>query len=157
MPRPGAVRWSRRTGGLGVRRPVSTLGGEQAAEVAVALGVVGGAVVPEAPDDSEPGAAEDADCVWVVAAAGDRVGVDLFRRGVVVAAAVGEDADGVAECFVAGPAEAGDFVLAGLDRDGALAGAGFGPVVGVVAVALVADLGDQRGIGDDRFGVTEEG
>ncbi len=77
----------------------------------MAVGLVGGVVVPEAPDDAQPGAAEDADRVRVVAAAGDRVGVDLLCPGVVLAAAVGEDAEGVAQRFVAGPAEAGDLFL----------------------------------------------
>ena len=41
-----------------MRRPVSTLGCEEAVEVVVSVGVVGDVVLPDAPDDSEPGAAE---------------------------------------------------------------------------------------------------
>jgi hypothetical protein len=124
----------------GVRRPVSTLGGAETVEAAVLGGVVGGVVLPDAPDDAEPGAAEDAECVGVVFAAGDRVGVDLLCPGVVLAAAVGEDADGAAEVFVAGPAEAGDLFLAGLDGDGALAGERLERGAGGVAFSTVAGL-----------------
>src|SRR3990172_8591618 len=74
-------RWSRRA----VRRPVSTLGREEAVEVAVAGGVVGGAVLPYAPDDAQPGATEDADRVRVVVAAGEGALVDVFGPGVVFA------------------------------------------------------------------------
>jgi hypothetical protein len=139
-----------------MRRPVSTPGGEETVEAAVAMGVVGGFVLPDAPDDAEPGAAEDAECVRVVFAADDRVGVDLLGPGVVPAAAVGEDADGAAELLVAGPAEAADFLLAGFDGGGALAGDRLERDAGGVALATVADLGEQLGGGDDRFGVAEE-
>src|SRR6266511_482260 len=105
-----------------MRRPVSTLGCEEALEVAVAGGVVGGVVLPDAPDHAQPGAAEDADRVRVVVAAGAGALVDVVCPRVVLAAAVGEDADGAAEGFVAGPAEGGDLLLAGLDGDGGLAG-----------------------------------
>ena len=73
-----------------------------------------------------------------------------------MAGAVGEHADGVAQALVAGPAEAGDLALAGLDRDGGLAGVGGERVAGGVACAVVADLGDQLGGGDDRLGVAEQ-
>ena len=75
-------------------------------------------VLPEAPDDAEPGGAEDADRVREVVAAGAGALEDVVGPGVVVAACVGEDADGGAEVFVAGPAEAGDLLFAGLDGDG---------------------------------------
>src|SRR5207249_3174695 len=91
-----------------VRRPVSTFGREEPVEAAVAAGVVGGAVLPDAPDDAEPGAAEDADRVRVVVAAGECSLVNAVRPGVVLAAGVGEAGDGVAEALVAGVAEAGD-------------------------------------------------
>src|SRR5262245_51143157 len=98
-----------------MRRPVSTLGCERPVEVAVAGGVVGGAVLPDAPDDAQPGAAEDAEGVRVVVAAGAGALVDVVGPGVVLAAVVGEDGDGVAQGFVARPAEAGDFLLARFD------------------------------------------
>ncbi len=56
----GAAARPRRRPGPRMRRPVSTLGCEQPVWVAVACGVVGLLVVPDALDDSEPGAAEDA-------------------------------------------------------------------------------------------------
>src|SRR4029079_4327671 len=130
-----------------MRRPVSTLGCGEAVEAVVAGGVVGGVVLPEAPDDAEPGAAEDADRVGVVVASGAGALVDVVGPGVVVAAAVGEDADGVAEVFVAGPAEAGDLLFAGFDCDGGLAGDRFERGAGLVAVSVVADLGQELGCG----------
>ena len=139
-----------------MRRPVSTLGGGEPLEAAVESGVVGGAVLPDAPDDAEPGAAEDPDCVGVVVSAGAGALVDVIGPGVVVAAAVGEDADGCAQVFVAGPAEAGDFLFAGLDGDGRLAGDRLERDAGGVAFAAVTDLGEQLGGGDDALGVAEE-
>jgi len=134
--------------------PVSTPGGDQLLEGGVLGGVVGGLVLPEAPDDCAPGAAGDADRVWVGAAAGAGALVDVGGPGVVVAAGVGEGADRVAEVVVAGPAEAGAFGFAGFDGDGGLAGVGG---EGGVAVAAVADLGEHRRGGDRGFGVFEEG
>ena len=75
---------------------------------AVAGGVVRGAVLPAAPYDAAPGAAEGADGAGVVVAAADRAGVVVGGPGVVVAAAVGERDERVAQPLVAGPAEAGD-------------------------------------------------
>ena len=74
-----ALRGLPRAGG-GVRRPVSTLGGEEAVEVRVGWGL-GGVVLPEAPDDAQPGAAEDADGVGVVVAAVAGALVDVWPRG----------------------------------------------------------------------------
>jgi len=139
-----------------MRRPVSTFGCEQSVEAAVAGGIVGLAVLPGAPDDAEPGAAEDAEGVRVVVSAGAGALVDVGGPGVVVAAAVGEDADGAAQVFVAGPAEAGDFLLAGLDGDGGLSGDRFERGACWVAISGVADLGEQLGGGDDALGVAEE-
>ena len=70
-----------------MRRPVSTRGGEEALEAAVVVGVVGGVVVPGAPEDAQPGAAEDADGVGVVAAALAGAVVDVGGPGVPVAVA----------------------------------------------------------------------
>ena len=63
----------------------------------------------------------------------------------------------VSQALVAGPAEGNDAVLAGLDRDGGLAGVGGERVVGRVAGAVVADLGEQAGGGHDALAVAEEG
>src|SRR3954453_9293249 len=145
------------TEGGRMRRPVSTLGCEEAVAAAWLVGVVGGSVLPEAPDDAQPGAAEDADRVGVVVASGAGALVDVGGPGVVVAAAVGEDADGGAEVLVAGPAEAGDVLFAGLDGDGCLAGDRFERGACGVTGAVVADLGEQLGGGDDGLGVAEEG
>ena len=93
----------------------------------------------------------------VIAAAGAGALVDVVCPGVPVSGAVGEDAHVVAQALVAGPAEGGVAALAGLDRDGGLAGVGGERVVGRVAGAVVADLGEQPGGGHDALGVAEEG
>ena len=58
----------------------------------------------------------------MVLAAGERPGVVVGGPGVPLAGAVGQNAERVAQALVARPAEAGDLALAGLDRDGGLAG-----------------------------------
>jgi len=82
--------------------------------------------------------------------------VDVSRPGVPVSGAVGEDAHVFAQALVAGPAEGGVAAFAGLDRDWGLAGVGGERVVGGVAGAVVADLGEQPGGGYDALGVAEE-
>jgi hypothetical protein len=64
-----------------MRRPVSTPRRVEPPEVAVLGRVVGGAVLPHAPDHPQPGAPEDADGVRVVVAARDRPLVEVFRPG----------------------------------------------------------------------------
>src|SRR5215218_3887062 len=139
-----------------MRRPVSTLEFEESGEVAVAGGVVGGVVLPAAPEHACPGAAEDAGGVGVVAAAGGGAVVGVVGPGVPVAGAVGEYAEVVAQAFVAGPAEGGVAVFARFLGDRGLAGVG-GEAVGCgIAGAVVADLGEQAGGGEDALGVAEE-
>src|SRR3954453_4173603 len=134
----------------------TSFGGEESLEVAVALGLVGGVVVPAAPEDADPGAAEDAQGVGMVGAAAAGALVDVAGPGVVVAGGVGQGADGFAQAFVAGAAEAGGFLLAGFDGDGAHAGVGGQAFGGGVAVAAVADLGQEGGGADAALGVAEE-
>src|SRR5215831_21050997 len=88
--------------------------GEEALEGLVACRVVGDSVVPAVPDHVEPRSGEDPDRVRVVFTAGDGVGVDPCGPGGVVAGAVGEVADRVAELLAGGPAEGDGLVLAGL-------------------------------------------
>ena len=64
-----------------VRLPVSTPRGLKPAEVAVFGGVVGDFVLPAAPENPQPGAAEDADRVRVVEPAGAGSEVDLAAQG----------------------------------------------------------------------------
>jgi hypothetical protein len=82
--------------------------------------------------------------------------VDVGGPRVVVAAAVGERADGVAQAVVAGPAEAGALALARLDGDRGLPGVGGERAVGRVAVAAVADLAEHGGGADRPLGVSEQ-
>ena len=118
--------------------------------------VIRGAVLPTAPEHAAPGAAQAADRAGVVVAAGDRAGVVVGGPGVRVAGGVGQRADGVPEAFVARPAVAGDLPLAGLDRHRGLAGVASERITAGVSRAAVADLRDQLGGGDDRFGVAEQ-
>src|SRR5207248_8846995 len=108
---------------------------------AVAGGVVGGAVLPAAPDDAAPGASEGAQRAGVVVAAGARGGVAVLCPGVPVAGTVREGAERAAQPLVTAPAEARCPALAGLDRDRGLAGVSGECVAGGVARAAVADLG----------------
>jgi hypothetical protein len=135
---------------------VSTLLLEVARCRSVVVDVVGAAVLPAAPQDARPGAAEDADRVGVVAAAVAGASVDVAGPGVPVAGAVGERGEVVAQAFVACPAEDGGAAFAGLDGDGSHAGVGRERVGGAVAVAVVADLGEQAGGADDALGVAEQ-
>ena len=78
---------------------------ENALEGVVSGGVVGDAVLPASPDDVCPGAAEDADGVRVVVAAGSGSVVEVGGPGAGSSAVAGEVAEGVAELFVGRPAE----------------------------------------------------
>ena len=133
------------------------LGGDEALQRGVPGGVVDVVVLPQSPEHAAPGAAEDPDRVRVRGAAFCGALVDVGGPGVVVSAAVGESGDRVSEPVVAGPAEAGAFGLAGLDGDGGLAAIGRQGLVGWVARAAVAHLGEHGRGGDDALGVLEQG
>src|ERR1022692_3450243 len=91
---------------------------EQRLEAVVGGGVVGGVVLPAAPDDVCPGAGDDADGVGVVAAAGDGLVVEVGGPGAGGMGVPGEVAQGVAELLVGSPAEGDGFDLAGLPGGG---------------------------------------
>jgi len=63
--------------------------------------IEGDTVLPAAPDDSQPGASEDADGVWVSTSSVNSSFVDVGCPGVSQAAAVGEVHDRDAELLVA--------------------------------------------------------
>jgi hypothetical protein len=140
-----------------MRRPVSTLLCGESVKAVVLGGVVGCVVLPAAPEHAGPGSSEDAYGVGVCAAAGAGSLVDILGPGVPVACAVGEYAHMFAQTLVAGPAEGRVVALAGLDRYWGLSGISGERVVGGVAVAVIADLGDQPGGCEDALAVTEEG
>lgn len=119
-------------------------------------GVVGLVVVPAAPEDAGPGAAEDACGVGVFVTAVGGAGVDVVCPGVPVAGAVGEDAEVAAQAFVAGPAEGCVAAFAGFFGDRGLPGVGGQGGGGGVAGAVVADFGEQAGGAEHGFGVFEE-
>jgi hypothetical protein len=94
--------------------PVSSLLGDESLIAAVAGGVVGGVVLPAAPDHAEPCPGQDADGVGVAMAAGSGLLVEVGGPGVVVAGVSGEVHDRGAELLVAGKAEHDLLVLARL-------------------------------------------
>ena len=131
-----------------MRSPVSSRLGlilvEESLQGLVLCGVVGGSVLPALPDDVEPGAGEDADGVRVVVASAAGSVVDVGGPGVGVSGVGGEVADGVAQLFVAGPAEADDSALAGLSGRGRDAGEAEQRLAGGELGATVTDLGEFR-------------
>jgi hypothetical protein len=108
-------------------------------ESGVAGGVIGGVVLPAAPDDPGPGAAESAQRATVVVAAVASVGVAVGGPRVPAAGAVRERGERVAQALVACPAELRVFAFAGLDRDGCLTGVGGDRVAVRVTASAVAD------------------
>src|SRR5918993_5294971 len=85
--------------------PVSSLLGDESLIAAVAGGVVGGVVLPAAPDHAEPGPGQDADGVGVAMATGSGLLVEVRGPGVVVAGVTGEVHNRGPELLVAGEAE----------------------------------------------------
>src|SRR5690242_5961300 len=106
---------------------------------AVEGGIEGGAVLPAAPDDPDPGAGQDPDGVRVPAAAAGGRCVDGGGPRVGHAAAVGEVHDGGAELLATRPAEHGLAALAGLARGRACPGERGEGVVGGEPLPAVAD------------------
>ncbi len=129
---------------------------EQGLEPSVAGGVVGDAVLPAVPDHEEPGAGEDADGVGVVVAAGAGPVVDVGGPGAGLAGVAGEVGDGVAELFVAGPAEGDGSHFAGLAGGGRCASQACEGLGAGEAGAAVADLGEQA-CGPDSSGAGQRG
>jgi hypothetical protein len=81
----------------------------------------------------------------MVVAASAGLGVEVLGPGVPVAGAVSQRAEWGAQPPVAPAAKARRLALAGLDRDRGLTGAARERVTGRVALAAVADLGEQLG------------
>src|SRR6266699_684771 len=79
---------------------------QESLECSVSGGCVGGAGLPAPPDHEQPGGCEDAHGVGVVVASGAGAVVEVGGPGVGFAGVGGELGDGVAQLFVAGPAEA---------------------------------------------------
>src|SRR5690349_812647 len=98
--------------------------GDHASPGGVAVGVVGVVVLPQAPDDLAPRAAEDPGGVSVAGASLARAVIDVGRPRVTAAACVRKLVEGVAEAVIARPAELGVLGLARLAGDRALPGVG---------------------------------
>src|SRR6266536_5005448 len=110
--------------------------------------VVGGVVLPAAPDDGGPGSCEDPDGVGVVVATGAGVLVQLGGPGVDVAGVGSEVAYRVAELLVRTPPEDHRLDLAGLTGRGSNPGQAGQGVRGGEPAPSVADLGQQPGRAD---------
>src|SRR5207245_6963847 len=114
-----------------------------AVAAAAACGVVGGVGVPAGPDDAQPGAGEDADGVWVAAAAGACFAVDALGPGRGVARVVGVEGERLTGLRVGRVAEA----------DGALLAAAFGYGDGAAECGRLVGAGcaveERSHFGDD--------
>ena len=131
-----------------MRHPVSTphrLKSRERLGGSVARDVVGTAVLPATPEHTDPGAGQDPDRVRMITAAGAGARIDGGgpRRG--VTGVVRERREGLAEAFIAGPAEGDAPVFAGGPGDGGDAGFGGELVVGGEAGPVVAEFGEDLG------------
>src|SRR5207253_333864 len=98
----------RRSQGRAMRHPVSTLAtsrGEERLRGAMSADVVGGVILPAAPEDAGPRAGQDADRVLMAAAAGARPLIHEGGPARGVPRVIGEGGEGAAQALVAGPAE----------------------------------------------------
>ena len=136
------------------RRVVSAL--DEALKRSVPVGVVGGVVLPAVPDDVEPCAGEDAYGVGMVVSAGDGAVVEVGGPEVGASRVAGEVGDGVAQLFVASPAEADGAYLAGLSGRGCDSGEAGQRFWRGEPGAAVADFGEQS-CGTDAAGAGQAG
>ena len=96
-----------------MRHPVSTPRRfEHGLKPAVGGWIVGFAIDPSAPDDTQPGAAEDAHGVRVIATPAACVRVNGGGPCAGMAGVVGQGRQGTAQPVIAGPAEGHGLVLA---------------------------------------------
>src|SRR5947208_1201031 len=110
-----------------MRHPVSTLTssrGEERLRGAMSGDVVGGAILPAAPEDSDPRPSEDADSVLMATAAPARALVDEGGPSRRVTRVVGEGGEGATQPLVARPAEDDGVMLAAGGRAARRLGAG---------------------------------
>ena len=123
--------------------PVSSRLWGESLERGVFGGVVGGVVLPAAPDDVGPAAGEDAGGVGVGFARGAQLSVAGFGPGVGAPAVAGEVAERVAKFFVGGPSE-GDHAVSAAGAGGRRgAGEGHEGFGCGEPVAAVAHFGEQ--------------
>ena len=108
-------------------------------------GVVGGAVLPYAPEHAEPCACEDADGMRMFAPALPGAAVDVGGPCGGMARVVREACDGDPEVLVAGPSEDDAAFFARGVGDGADAGLGGELVLGGEAPTHVAEFGQDLG------------
>jgi len=116
---------------------------EEGESPSVALGVVGGVVVPAAPEDASPGASEDADGVRVIAATSARLSIHVGGPGTGMAGVVGPGGEGLTQSLVAGEASGNTAVLAGGAGHGSDAGFGGELLEGIEAQAVIPELGED--------------
>src|SRR5713101_1670725 len=153
----GGLRHVPAAGPSRMRHPVSS---SSCGDLVEALGAtVRGAVVrlmraPAAPENTQPGAGEDADGVRVIASAAARPAVDVGRPDGAVARVVGETGERLAKALVAREAEGDSAMLARGVSDGCDAGLGGELVVAGEAGAVVTQLGEDLG-GVDAAGTRQ--
>ena len=109
----------------------------------MSVGVIGRVVLPAVRNDVEPCPGEDSYGMGVVVAAGDGTVVEVGGPWVGVSGVAGEVSDGVAELFVACPAEADGAGLARLSSRGCNSGEAGQRFWCGEAGAAVADFGEQ--------------
>lgn len=125
-----------RAAGAAVRQPVSTYGFGHAVQDRI----VWPSVLPGAPENTQPGAAEDADCVGMPTSSAACAGVDSRGPSAGVAGVVRKAGQRGAQASVAGPSERDPAGLAGLSGDRGKAGIGGKLIGGQIAGAILAQL-----------------
>ena len=116
--------------------------------------IVKGSVLPGAPEHAHPGSGEDADGMRVVAAAAFGALIDVGGPGRAMPGVVGKAGDGGAQAVIAGPAEDDAAAFAGLVGDWADAGLSGELILGLEALAHIAEFGQDLG-GADSTGARE--
>jgi len=116
--------------------------------------IVKGSVLPGAPEHAHPGSGEDADGMRVVAAAAFGALIDVGGPGRAMPGVVGKAGDGGAQAVIAGPAEDDTAAFAGLVGDWADAGLSGELILGLEALAHIAEFGQDLG-GADSTGARE--
>jgi len=116
---------------------------EEGQSPSVFVDVVGGAGLPAAPEDADPGASQDAHGVGVIAPTSASVPVDGSGPGMGVAGVVGPSGEGLTKPLVAGEAAGDAPVFAGGVGDGGDPAFAGELILGSEAKAIVAELGED--------------
>ena len=126
-----------------MRHPVSTPCCDGRQGGAMACDIVGGAIVPHAPQYAGPSARQDADGVRMIATARACFGINLGCPLRSVARVVGETGKGATQAMVAGPAERDAATLPRLVSQRCHTGFGGQLRIAGEAVAYIAQFGED--------------